>query len=459
MKRYTIHREEVDHLNLRSEEVRDIMGQIPSRLIRFGTSVIFIVVFLILISTCFFRYPDTINGHFVIHSSNPTLSLQAKVSGKIEKFFVCDHDSVKKGEMLAVISNTANQKDVFLLKKHLNAAWKNEIPYIDTLKLGEIQPFYILYGKALKSYRDFMNVDYSKQRIQLIQTQLQEKKKQLNLYIETEKLNQRSLGIENSTYQRQENIYKTGGISLAELEQGQSRVIQTEAVYNNARMARSQAEVSIVEIKQQILILIMQREQELCKYRDEMSEALENLKNAYREWENKYCVISDIDGIVSFDGVWKVHQNVMAGQNIMNVVPIEKNEIMARLFIPVEGGGKIREGDRINLAFADYPQEEYGVVHWHIEKLSLLPDTLYTSTLVLPDTLKTNYGKILPFHQNMIGRVTVITEDVSLFQRLINPLRSVFTKYNFETVTTKNISVTGRSKLRDVCENNKYILN
>lgn len=113
MKRYTVHREEVEHLNLRSEEVRDIMGQVPSRLIRFGISLIFIVVFLILISTCFFRYPDTINGHFVIHSSNPTLSLQAKVSGKIEKFFVSDHDSVKKGEMLAVISSTANQDDAF----------------------------------------------------------------------------------------------------------------------------------------------------------------------------------------------------------------------------------------------------------------------------------------------------------------------------------------------------------
>ncbi len=104
------------------------------------------------------------------------------------------------------------------------------------MKLGEIQPFYILYGKALKSYKDFMNTDYSKQQIQLIQTQLQEKKKQLNLYIETERLNQRSLKIENSTYQRQENIYKTGGISLAELEQGQNRVIQAEAACNNARM-------------------------------------------------------------------------------------------------------------------------------------------------------------------------------------------------------------------------------
>lgn len=431
MKRYTIHREEIDHLNLRSEEVRDIMGQIPSRLIRFGTSVIFIVVFLILISTCFFRYPDTINGHFVIHSSNPTLSLQAKVSGKIEKFFVCDHDSVKKGEMLAVISSTANQRDVFLLKKHLNAAWKNEIPYIDTLKVGEIQPAYIIYGKTLKIYEDFIHIDYAGNQIRLIQKQLQEKKEQLNLYLETENLTQRSLKIENSTYQRQEKIYNTGGISLAELEQGQSRVIQAEAACNNACMVRSQAQTAISETEQQILVLKMQREQELCKYRDEMSEALENLKNAYREWESKYCVISDIDGIVSFDGVWKVHQNVVAGQNIMNVVPIEKNEIMARLFIPVEGGGKIKDGHRINLAFSDYPEEEYGVVHWYIKKLSLLPDTLYTSTLILPDTLKTNYGKILPFHQNMTGRVTVITEDVSLFQRLINPLRSVFTKYNY----------------------------
>ncbi len=432
MDRYTIHKEEIERLNLRSEEVREIMGHIPSRLIRYGISALFVVVVLVLIGTCFFRYPDTISGHFVIHSSNPSLSLQAKVSGRIEKFFVNDHDCVKKGDMLAVISSTANQEDVFLLKKHLNAAWKNEIPYIDTLKLGEIQPAYILYGKTLKTYEDFIHIDYAANQIRLIQKQLQEKKEQLNLYLETVNLTQRSLKIENSTYQRQEKIYNTGGISLAELEQGQSRVIQAEAACNNACMARSQAQIAISEIEQQILVLKMQREQELCKYRDEMSEALENLKNAYREWENKYCVVSEIEGIVSFDGVWKIHQNVMAGQNIMNVVPIEKNEIMARLFIPVEGGGKIKDGHRINLAFSDYPEEEYGVVHWYIKKLSLLPDSLYTSTLVLPDSLKTNYGKILPFHQNMKGTVTIITEDLSLFQRLINPLRSAITKYNYK---------------------------
>lgn len=431
MDKVRVHNEEIEHLNLRSEEVREIMGHIPSRLIQYGISVVFIVVGLILAGTCLFRYPDTINGRFIIHSSNPTLSLQAKVAGSIEMLFTHDRDTVRSGDILAVISGTADYKDVFQLSKYFTEIDKKEIPYIDTLKLGEIQSAYTLYGKALNTYKDFLNIDYIGNQIQFIQTQLKEKQKQLAMYIKIEELNRKSLKIESNTYQRQEKIYKTGGISLAELEQGQTRMIQIESVYNNACMSRSQAEFAIAETKQQILILKMQREQELCKIKDNLSEAVENLKAVYREWENKYCIVSTIDGITSFASIWKLHQNVFAGQNIINIIPVQKNEILARLFIPVEGAGKINEGDRINLVFSDYPQEEFGVIHWYLGKLSLLPDSLYTSNLILPDTLRTNYGKILPFHQNMTGTVTIITEDLSLFSRLINPLRSALTKYSF----------------------------
>ena len=52
MDKVRVHNEEIEHLNLRSEEVREIMGHIPSRLIQYGISVVFIVVGLILAGTC-----------------------------------------------------------------------------------------------------------------------------------------------------------------------------------------------------------------------------------------------------------------------------------------------------------------------------------------------------------------------------------------------------------------------
>ena len=56
MKRLEIQREEVERLHLRSEEVREIMGHVPSRIIRYGITVILAVILFILIGSCFLRY-------------------------------------------------------------------------------------------------------------------------------------------------------------------------------------------------------------------------------------------------------------------------------------------------------------------------------------------------------------------------------------------------------------------
>lgn len=426
MKNLEVKKEEIERLNLRSEEVREIMGYIPSRVIRYGISVILAIVVFIFIGACFFRYPDTISGRFVIHSSNPAITLRSKVNGQIEVLKVKEGDRVHRNDLLAVVAGSGNYRHILKLKTELGVSDSIPCVYTDTLELGEIQSYYTTYGQALSAYRDYVNIDYIGTKIRLTKEQLKERKRQLKMYRKTEELSLKSWQIEKSTYSRQEAIYEKGGISLAELEQGQSRLIQAETGYNNACMSSSQAELGVAQAEQELLEMEMQQEQELCRLKDAMKGAAENLRTAVREWETNYCMISSIEGVASLAGVWKLHQNVLAGQDIVSVVPEEKNEILARLYVPVQGAGKLKEGNRMNLIFADFPQEEYGVLRWHLGKLSLMPDSVYTSTFYLPDTLRTNYGKVLPFHQNMTGIVVIITEDLSFFDRVLNPLRKVF---------------------------------
>lgn len=53
--------EQTDHIELRSEKVRNIIGQIPSRIVRIGITVIFTVVFVLLIGAYFFRFDRTMD--------------------------------------------------------------------------------------------------------------------------------------------------------------------------------------------------------------------------------------------------------------------------------------------------------------------------------------------------------------------------------------------------------------
>jgi HlyD family secretion protein len=46
----------------------------------------------------------------------------------------------------------------------------------------------------------------------------------------------------------------------------------------------------------------------------------------------------------------------------------------------------------------------------------------------MPDMLISNYGKQLKFSQEMTGTAEIITDDVRLLERFLNPIKSVWRK-------------------------------
>ena len=45
-------------IELRSEEVQEVMGQVPAWIVRWGITLLFLVVVALLVGSCFFKYPD-----------------------------------------------------------------------------------------------------------------------------------------------------------------------------------------------------------------------------------------------------------------------------------------------------------------------------------------------------------------------------------------------------------------
>jgi HlyD family secretion protein len=66
-----------------------------------------------------------------------------------------------------------------------------------------------------------------------------------------------------------------------------------------------------------------------------------------------------------------------------------------------------------------------------VNNISLVPtvsdETMYYVVEIgLPDGLHTNYKKKLPYRPNMQGRADIITDDMSLLERFIQPVRNIF---------------------------------
>lgn len=134
-------------IELRSEEVQEVMGQIPTWIVRWGITILFIVVLALLVGSYFFRYPDVITTEMTLTSRHPVAEVVARSSGKINELYVFNGQEVKMGAPLAVVENPAKTEDVFRLKKLL--ARYQEQPerlsyYLlqDVWLLGDIQPAY-----------------------------------------------------------------------------------------------------------------------------------------------------------------------------------------------------------------------------------------------------------------------------------------------------------------------------
>ena len=106
-------------IELRSEEVQEVMEQIPAWIVRWGITVLFIVVLSLLVGSYFFKYPDVITADMTLTSRHPIAQIVARTSGKISKLFVTEREKVVPGTLLGVIQNPALTEDVGRLKELL----------------------------------------------------------------------------------------------------------------------------------------------------------------------------------------------------------------------------------------------------------------------------------------------------------------------------------------------------
>jgi HlyD family secretion protein len=104
--------------------------------------------------------------------------------------------------------------------------------------------------------------------------------------------------------------------------------------------------------------------------------------------------------------------------------------VTGKVLLPLDGAGKVKPGQHVNLRFADFPYIEFGTVPGVVRGKSLVAsEGYYIVDIDLPQGLKTNYNRVLPFTQQLQGQAEIITDDIRLLTRLFNPLRAFFKQH------------------------------
>lgn len=95
------------------------MGHIPSRLVRWGISVIFLIFIGILVGSCFITVPETISGILIIKTDPAPENVAVSTDGILDTLLCNNHAIVKTGTPIAWLRNETSYTSITLLQDYL----------------------------------------------------------------------------------------------------------------------------------------------------------------------------------------------------------------------------------------------------------------------------------------------------------------------------------------------------
>lgn len=420
-------------IELRSDEVQEVMSEIPSAIVRWGITAIFFIVIILLIGSFIFKYPDVISATVTITTEEPPASIMARATGKIDELFVKNNQVVTIGAALGVIQNPANTADMLLISERMEK-WKTQQQSLSTaktifderpLQLGSVQSSYANFLSLLKEYLDFKDLMYYPKKITLQEDQVKSQKENLNEMIRQGQLMKQQLATAQSTFKRDSILYKKGVVSEDDYDTAKNKILQSRQSYSSLRSSIKQAEIDITQCKGSMLDLQQEFKENENKYAINLRMATEQLTTDILSWERNYLLVSPINGIVHLMGFWSNNQNVQTGETVFTIQPTIQTSPLGKALMPVQGSGKVKIGQKVNVRLNNFPDQEFGYLEGMVRNISVTPnsDGMYIVEIRFPNGLITNYYKVLPITRQMEGSAEIITDDIRLIERFFNPIK------------------------------------
>lgn len=421
-------------IELRSEEVQDILTHVPHWMIRWGNFIIFLIFFLVFVFSWLIRYPDIISANIIITTQNPPEKIIAKSTGKIENILIEDRANVNENTPLAIIENSANYKEVYILKEIIDSLNLDNFSFplerISNFKLGIIENAYAIFEKDYLSYelnRKF-NPYLIEKHSQLVESnELQER---LQLLEKQKQITQKEINIAIQEIERHKRLLEKGAIAAQELENKKNDYLQYEKNINNLESQISTIHSSLNNLsKDKQTTQVSETRDELILKRNVIL-SLNQLKKAILDWELAYVLKANISGKITFLQIWSENQNINSGENVFVIVPQDSRFILGKLKAPLLNSGKIKKGQSVNIRLANFPDREFGVIKGKVKNISLVPDDdkYLLIDVELPFGLETSYKKHLIFQPEMTGTADIITEDLRIIERLLYQFRDIFSR-------------------------------
>lgn len=434
----TIHtsEEELKKIELKSEELKELLGTMPHWTIRSGATYLLLLTIAVFTGLWFIRYPDVIHAPILLTTPTPPASIIANNSGYLN-LWVKDKQAIQKGVYIGYLTNTADANAVIELKKHMDSfaiSLNQSVDFLDTYKAINTQSF----GELQDSYNAFLNTVHEYQlasRQNTIEQQISATKKQITQYkqllSQTDEKNaimEKELQLAGERFKMDSVLNENKVYSKAEYIDKKKDVLQIQRDYKTLLLNSSDNKIKLTQLETKVRELQLQKQNQLHTQLLAIEATLHQLVSRIEWWEQTYMLKATISGTISFFKYWADQQFIQAKEEILTIIPND-NQYFGQAKVATAGSGKLKEGQRVNIKFDNYPVEEYGMVAGRVRNISLLPrEKAYLVIIDLPNRTTTSYGKQLIFSQEMTGQAEIITEELRLLERFFYKIKDIFSR-------------------------------
>jgi len=420
-------RNNLAELEVRSEEVQEIIGRPLHWLIRWGITAFFGVLALVLLSATVIKYPEVIEAPIRLTAINAPQSLESRTGGKIVHLSAENNTAVSEGTVLAWLESTAEHRQVLQLSVlteqlreqllNANAIQIEDMELSAFRNLGELQTTFQGFEQAWREFSAYQpGAFFSRKRDMLIQ-ELEYSRQLLGQLKKQKEIQQADVALAEREFNMQKELAANDFISPVELARAERELAarqlplqQTESAIISNHAGRTAKEKEIMELDRRM------DEQQFV-----FIQSLNTMMSAIDDWKQTYMVTAPFSGRVVYAGIIQENQTVTAGQELFYLKP-NSTTYFGELSVSQQSFGRVTEGQRVLVRFSGYPYQEYGSVYGEVEYFSDFPirDTLFFAKVAFPDGLQTSYGHTIPPRNGMIGRAEIITQDMRLLERVYN---------------------------------------
>lgn len=427
---------ELNKQEIRSPELQEVMSEIPGSFLKWGLLVFFGIILILIIGSYFIKNPEIVTVPVVITTQNPPVVLVAKSGGQIEKLLVLEGSLVSQDEVVALIGNTSVYEDVRKLNLFLSG-FDEKSDWIEIVKIqqsprdlsiGEIQSNYSGFQKEWKQMKDYLEQGYIPAKLRLLEKQIVKKIEYNKELVKQERFLTEDLALAKRSFERDSTLFHkdSNSISIKEFEKSRQSYIQKLYSFSVFNASLKSNEADFLRLSETRLDLQIQYEKELKQYIFTLEESFQLLKFSISQWEDRYLIKSPIAGKVTLTRFRNENQVIKAGETLATVIPDSTTNIVARAVIPASGFGRIEIGQTVNIKLSGFPYMQYGVLKGKIYSLSQVPgEGGFSAGIELTGGMTSTYREKIRFIHEMDGTADIVTKDVRLINRFINPIKTI----------------------------------